>query len=373
MASKTTTKEKTSAKEEQVDQIDVILAEPGSKGMHYGAESADNLTRPDLISTGSFYFDQVLGGGFRSSCWSRFYGPEESGKTAQGLAWGKRWQDHYGERAFVQIFNAEGRIFPDHLVRSGLDLGKDRFRIIRTNSSEWIWDTMFRLINDNPLKRKYFFMVDSTDACERAVDKEKSLAEPDKIGGTAALLSAVGRKSSVVFSATGHHLYLTSQEREKMTQGSRPGGKSASGGNAPKFYSSLTGRFLRHWSQYQILENPSDKESKEIGRLVQVRLEKTPNETTGTEVLVPVKYGKIGGVWREYEAMMMAQSCGKIDDKGSGNFEFHANFMEELKGAGVTIEKAKVKGIRVLREIFEANPDLVAYVHAEIPKILLAA
>ncbi len=365
---------KPDTEEQQIDQIDAILAEKPFKTMHYGARSGTEIEKADTISTGSFYFDQVLGGGFRASCWSRFYSKNpESGKSSQGLKWGKQWQDHYGERAVVIVFNAEGRITKDLIDRSGLDTSKERFRIIDTNKADFIWTVIERLVNNNADGRLYFFIVDSTDACKRTVDIGKGFDEADKIGGTAAILSAAGKELSLIFSVMGHHLYMSSQARDKMTKGptGAAGGVQASGGNAPKFYSSLTGNIVPHWSDLSIRET-SDPKSKEIGRLVNIKLEKTPNESTGTVVAFPVKYGHIGGVWREYEAFLICKMDGNLIDKGSGSFEFNEKYVEELKAVGITLEKTKIRGEAAVRAFFEANPDLVNHIHAEARKLFIA-
>jgi hypothetical protein len=121
------------AEESGVDQIESLLGEKAFKGLHYGSRSGDEIVKPDIISTGSFIFDTVLGGGFRSSSWSRFYSFPEHGKTAQGLAWGVQWQRYYGAKgmpSMVVILNAEGRITPDLVFRSGIDISKDKFRIL---------------------------------------------------------------------------------------------------------------------------------------------------------------------------------------------------------------------------------------------------
>lgn len=355
--------------EQKVDQIEAILAEKESKGLHLGSRSGDEISKSDIISTGSFFFDQVLGGGFRSSCWKRVYGPEESGKTSLGLSWGRQWQKHYAERGMVVVFNAEGRMTKDLIDRSGIDTSKDRFRIVDSNKSDFIYSTIDRLVSDNPDKKVYFFMVDSTDACERTVDMDKSLGEAEKIGGTATILSAAGKRLSLIFSVTGHNLYMTSQTRDKVnTHGPGAGGKQASGGNAPKFYSSLTGQIVKHWSDLKILET-SDPKSKEIGRLVNIKLEKTPNESTGTVVEFPVKYGHIGGIWREYEALLMCKMWEHIE--GVGSYEFTPKYVEDLKAAGIVLEKTKFRGEPALRELFDTNPDLVNHVHSEARKLFI--
>lgn len=359
--------------EEKIDQIDAMLAEKESKGLHLGSRSGTEIEPNDIITTGSFFFDLVLGGGFRGSSWSRFYAPPECGKTSQGLCWGKNWQDHYGDKGMVIVFNAEGRVTPDLIARSGIDTSKERFRIIDSNKSDFIYTVIDRLVSNNDESKVYFFIVDSTDACERTVDKDKTLGEAEKIGGSATILSAAGKRLSLIFSVTGHHLYMTSQVRDKVnTHGPGAGGKQASGGNAPQFYSSLTGQITKHWTDLKILENPSDPKSKEIGRLVSIKLEKTPNERTGEVVQFPVKYGKIGGVWPEYEALMVAQAWNLLEEPKQGRFEFSEKFLAELAAVNIVPEKTSFHGKRQALELFEATPDLVKHVHVTMRKLLIA-
>lgn len=367
------TKATDKTEEATIDQIDAILQEKTFKGLHLGSRSGNEIIAPDIISTGSFFFDLILGGGFRASSWSRFYGPPESGKTSQGLCWAKQWQDFYGERGMVVVFNAEGRITLDLLQRSGVCLDKNRFRIIDTNKSDFIYTMIDRLVSDNPDKRVYYFMVDSTDACERTVDKDKTLGESEKIGGSATILSAAGKRLSLIFSVTGHHLYMSSQVRDKVnTHGPGAGGKQASGGNAPQFYSSLTGQIKKHWSEWSINENPSDPKSKEIGRLVSILLEKTPNERSGEVVQFPVKYHKPGGIWPEYEAMMICQAWNLLTEPKQASFEFDEKFLVEAKDAGVNLEKTSFRGKRQVLECFETNSNLVKYVHASMRKVCIS-
>lgn len=359
--------------EEKIDQIDALLAEKESKGLHLGSRSGSEIKPNDIITTGSSFFDIILGGGFRASSWSRFYAPPESGKTSMGLFWGKNWQDNYGERGMVVVFNAEGRVTPDLIRRSGIDTSKDRFRIIDSNKSDFIYTVIDRLVSDNPDHKLYYFIVDSTDACERTVDKDKNLGEAEKIGGSATILSAAGKRLSLIFSVTGHHLYMTSQVRDKVnTHGPGAGGKQASGGNAPQFYSSLTGQITKHWTDLKILENPSDPKSKEIGRLVSIKLEKTPNERTGEVVQFPVKYGKIGGVWPEYEAYMLAKAWNFLVEPKQASFEFEEKFLADFTAAGGKLDKVNFRGQKQALEPFESNPDLTAFVHASVRKLALS-
>lgn len=355
---------------ENVDILDQILAQKEYKGLHLGSRSGDEIERPDIISTGSFFFDQMIGGGFRSSSWSRFYAEPEHGKTAMGLAWAKQWQDFFKENAFVTIFNAEGRISKDLIDRSGIDTQRERFRIIDTNNADFIYEVIERQVKESDPKKRFFFLVDSTDACQRSVDLGKSFSEADKIGGSATIQSAAGKRLSLIFSRKGHHLYMTSQVRDKMnTHGPGAGGKAPSGGNAPKFYSSLTGQIKKHWSELDILENPSDPKSKKIGRIVNIALEKTYNESTGNIVAFPVKFGHVGGVWKEYEAMMICQAWNFVEKSGA-HYTFAEDFVKELEENGIKMDKVKFHGERQLREFFDERKDVSDYVHTKMRKII---
>lgn len=358
-------------KEQDVaDQIDDILGEKEYQGLHYGSRSGNEIIQPDIISTGSFFFDYVIGGGFRSASWSRFWADPESGKTSQGLVWGRNWQNYWkanGKIGKVIVYNAEGRVTSDLINRAGINTNRDEFRLIDSNNADFIYSFTERLILDNKLDIHYFFIIDSTDACVRSHDREKSIGEAEKIGGGATVVSAAGKRLSLLFSLNKHHLYLTSQVRDKLTPGGM-GGKSPSGGNAPKFYSSLTGKIEKHWSEHSILENPSDKKSKEIGRIVNVKLEKTYNESSGTIVQFPVKYGKIGGVWREYEALMICRAWDFIEQKGA-HYSFAESFAQELSDKKVQFEP-KFHGEKNMRIHFDGNPELVDFIFDKMKTIV---
>lgn len=356
--------------EKELDQIEQLLASKEFKGLHYGSRSGTEIKRPDVISTGSYFFDEVLGGGFRSCGWARFYSDPECGKTSMGLCWAKNWQDFYPQDGMVVVFNAEGRVTADLIERSGISTEKGRFRIIDTNMSDAIWSLIENLVSDNPEHKKYFFIVDSTDACVRATDTKdkKEIGESEKIGGSATILSAAGKRLSLIFNLKTAFLFMSSQVRDKLnTRGPAAGGKDASGGNAPKFYSSLTGEIKKPWTETFIRENPSDDKSEIIGRKVQIKLHKTPNETTGTTVEYPVKYGHIGGVWREYEAMLLAQSWDWIIQK-KAHFSFSDEFYKELQDNNVIVDQ-NYHGEKRLRDTFDKTPDLVKFVFDKIANI----
>lgn len=344
------------------DPIESILNNKEFDGLYYGTRSGDEIISQDIITTSSFFFDDALGGGFHGGSWARFLSDPEAGKTSMALCWGRNWQQKYPENGFVVYFNAEGRITKDLLERTGVDTNKQKFRIIDCNNADVIYTIVERLLTQNQDELKYFVIIDSTDSCQRSIDIGKNLGESEKIGGGATIASAAGKRLSLMFNRLGgHFLFLCSQVRDKLNMG-KPGvvGKDASGGNAPKFYSSLIGQIKTPWTETYIYENPSDNKSKIIGREVEIKLLKTYNEKTGTVVKYPVKYGLKGGIWRSYEAMMMCQAW-NFYIKSGPYFKIDDAFAEELKKNNVNFE-ITLHGEKALRDFFDMNLDIVNYV-----------
>ena len=369
---KTKTDKSPSLEGSTLSQVESILGEKKYKDLtNYGARGGEDTVKPvDLISTGSFFFDYVLGGGFRGSSWCRMYGDPETGKSSMALKWGRNWQDFYGKKGVVVYFNAEGRIRKEHINGSGLHTD-ERFIIVDANISDLIYSVIEDLVHNNPNDNKYFFIVDSTDACQRAQDLGKGIQEAEKIGGSATVLSAAGKRLSLLFDRTGHVLYMCSQVRDKINTYSPGGGapKGASGGNAPQFYSSLTGKIKKPWSNTKIFEDPSDSKSKVIGHLVEIVLEKTPNKTTGTTVTFPVKYDIEGGVWRAYEAFMVAETWGFLDKKGA-----HYYWTEDMKALfaskGWNDIPDSFFGEKKLRNYFDTRPDMVEAIFEKVKQVI---
>lgn len=361
-------------KEEKLDLIESILADKEFKGMHLGSRSGTEVIERDIISTGSKMLDEALGGGYRSASWARVWSDDpEAGKTSMGLVWARNWQKYYeakGERGLVIYFNAEGRINDELLARSGIDTDKNVFRIIDTNKADFIYDFIERHVDEVDKKTHVFYLLDSTDALQRSIDEGKKFADADKIAGGASIQSAAGKRLSILFGLKSHFLYICSQARDKMTTGPGGGGRSASGGNAIKFYSSLTIKVLRHWSDFAILEDPSNKKSKEIGKLAQLKLEKTYNESTGQTVLVPILKGRVGGVWEEYEAILMCQAWDLLKDEGKGRYAFAESFAQDLKDNNIQFEE-KFHGMKSVRNHFNENKPLVDYIFKKMESLRL--
>lgn len=349
---------------EHTDRIRDVLGKPDPSSGYYGLRTGDEIQHAEKITTGSFLFDRVLGGGYSSGSFCRAFGDFETGKTSMGLCWAKNWQDKYRERARVLFFNAEGRLTRDLVDRSGLKNIYPFFTVIDTNNGDYGYSKIEELIIDNPDDDRYFVIWDSTDAGVREKDlQEKTVADAEKMAGGAALASAAGKRLSLLFNRNHHFLYLTSQVRDVVQQGGGKGpampSKQASGGNAPKFYSSLICQFMKPWADDYIYENETEKKGI-LGRKVRIKLLKTQNERSNELVQYPVKHGAIGGIWKAYEAMMVAQAWDYYKQQKAW-FTVTERKAEEMKQDNITFPD-KFHGEKEMLRYFEANEPFCLYI-----------
>lgn len=334
---------------------------------HYGMIVGEDLEnyQDEIISTGSMRFDAMLGGGFRPG-FSLFYGDEESGKTAQGLVWAKNWQDKYGDDSYVVYVDAEGRMTKHKMLMAGLDLSEEKFFWFRGNTAEHVFGFIDKLIQKNQLekkRKKIFFILDSLDGLIRVEDKEKEFTEPQKVAGAASINSLAAKKLSNPVHAYGHHLYQITQIRAKNLMGGKGDGAKPGGGNAPKFFADIMGRFFKGWSETFL----TDKSGKVIGNKTKIKITKSYNEVSHQEIDIPIKYRHVGGVWKEYEAYMTAMEWQWLEKAGAW-FKFAEIFSEFLKQDNVNIDVSEVKlqGEANVVAYLEGMPDLVKYIEAKV-------
>jgi RecA/RadA recombinase len=343
--------------------LDLVAA---NNYQHYGIFGEEELSqyKDEIISTGSARMDALLGGGFRPGM-SLFFGDEETGKTAQGLMWGKQWQDKYGDKAWVILLDAEGRCTKFKLEMSGINL--DRFTWVRSNLIEDTFDLIDKLVCNNTTGMRYFFILDSLDALLRKEDREKSFGDAPKVAGGAAIQSMAGKRLSNPIHGCGHHLYQISQIRVQNLMGGKGDGAKPSGGKAPKFYADIIGRMYKGWSDTFIKEG-SAEDAKIIGNKTKIKLVKSYNETSNIDIDIPIKLGHKGGVWREYEAFLMSQEWGFIEKKGAWyNFsELFQKMVASIDPTLTPLAEKKVQGETNMIRFFEDNLALVAFMEAQV-------
>lgn len=341
------------------DTIKRLLDSKEHKGTNYGFIAGKDLFeyQDEYISTGSVRMDVLLGGGYRSGM-SVFFGDEETGKTAQGLVWAKNWQDKYGEKGIVMFFDAEGRLSDYKINMSGID--RSRFGLYRGNLGEKIYDSIERTILDNPEGFKYFFILDSIDAILRQEDKDKSMSDPSKIAGGAALNSIAYKRLSAPLHCLGHHLYMCSQVRTQRISGG-PEAPKPSGGKATRFYGDIVGRVHKGYSDTFIKDG-----EKVIGNKTRIQILKSYNEVSNSDIHIPVLYKHKGGVYREYEALLLGIEWTWIEKGGAWyNFtELFQNFVEKDCPGQFDLTK-KMQGEKRILEFLTENPLLVDYMFAK--------
>lgn len=334
----------------------------GSEGF-YGSvyeHSDDGFRCEDKIPTGSEQLDAHLDGGFNAGSISLFYGDAESGKTAQGMSWGRNWQDTYGEKGWVVIYDAEGRLTDKKIRMSGID--KSRLIVIKSNAAEIVLQSVQDLIIQNPQGYKYFFIVDSLNALTTADERGKSLSDKEAMAGIARVTSMAFKKVSLPIHVYGHHLYLCSQVRVSNMTG-RGGGKP-SGGKATEFYGDLNAKMGQAWegTSPRLLK---DGESV-IGRYTRVEFKKSYNEITGTNIDIPIKYDYVGGIWKEAEIVDMAIAWGIILVKGSWVQAQELLLKDEIERAGLDVKDVckNVQGKGPFINYLEENQDITNFIKA---------
>ncbi len=346
-----------------MDQIDEILNAKENKGRHYGSVSGDQIKAQPTVSTGSLMFDYALSQGmpagsrgYKAGTFARACGPEQTGKTSEGLVMAREWAKTMPNPKIV-IFNGEGRIFLEMLQRLSVDTSKERFRMINSNVGEFVFGTQETLIANNPEGYNYFFLTDSSDSLSLENDLKKGLDEAQKIAAGALLASVACKRLALPLLVGSHFSYITSQLRSKIGP-SMPGmgpTSAPSGGNALKYYNSLTITFKKPWSETFIYTDPNDKKSRRIGANVNLVIDKSYNEINGLLVSYPVKYGS--SVWKSLELMNLCLAWNLLTLTGR-TYTFAESFRSDVHDKGFDLPD-KVVGMPALIEFFDTNPDFI--------------
>lgn len=352
----------------QQSSLDRILESKKFESLKDVVTGGENAVKyKDKIPTGSLILDIFLDGGFRCGM-SRFIGEPEHGKTAQALTWAKYWQDTI-ENGFVLYINAEGRITEELLKRSGIDLSEDKFRIVNHNIYEDVADLINDVLVDNPEGTRYFIIIDSADALICQADVNKPFSEAATIAGGARMASAFNKRNSINIGSRGHHMMILSQTRANLAARAGPGsgGTTESGGKALGFYSSLTGKIDKLWTDLYIYPK-NDKKQDPIGHYFSVKFAKTFNEKTNKRVKVPIKYGV--GIWLEKEIMDLCLMYQLLTRSGAW-YNFDDDFVKDIKEKGGLEFNPKHQGEHGVLSYLEQNKDLVKFLEKYLRETLV--
>jgi RecA/RadA recombinase len=345
-----------------LDQIQSYLKD--HKDEHFNFEKEPQY----VVSSGSLLLDIEMSGGIRPSI-IRASGVSEGGKTSCALSFAKNFQDSV-ENSMVVYIKSEGRLSPEMLGRSGLDVSPEKLFIYKSNIFESVLQLMRELIMNNPTECKYFFIIDSMDAMVPKKDLDRSFEESDKVAGGSVLSSNFLKKMALGLSTKGHICFMISQVRSKVSlnqyEKTDPKLTNASGGNALLHYSDWILEFQPRYGGDMI----PPKDDKPEGHYCKIIFRKTANEKTGTVVRYPIKYGRTGGrsVWVEYEVLLMLLQWKMAEAKGAWIIVAD-ELIEELKKAGLEMD-SKHQGMDNFRKYLEREEEICKYLFKKLKTAL---
>ena len=345
-----------------LDQIQSYLKD--HKDEHFNFEKEPQY----VVSSGSLLLDIEMSGGIRPSI-IRASGVSEGGKTSCALSFAKNFQDSV-ENSMVVYIKSEGRLSPEMLERSGLDISPEKLFIYKSNIFESVLQLMRELIMNNPTECKYFFIIDSMDAMVPKKDLDRSFEESDKVAGGSVLSSNFLKKMALGLSTKGHICFMISQVRSKVSlnqyEKTDPKLTNASGGNALLHYSDWILEFQPRYGGDMI----PPKDDKPEGHYCKIIFRKTANEKTGTVVRYPIKYGRTGGrsVWVEYEVLLMLLQWKMAEAKGAWIIVAD-ELIEELKKAGLEMD-SKHQGMDNFRKYLEREEEICKYLFKKLKTAL---
>ena len=337
-----------------LEKIQAFLANKDNKKFHYN----DHEELDYKIPTGSLNLDLALGGGLPAGV-HRFTGVNEGGKTSCALSIAKRFQDHFGDKGMVVYVKSEGRLSPEIIKRSGIDVSEERFFKFDCNVFEKVFELIRMLVLENEDEKKYLFIVDSVDALCRQNDYDKPFEDSEQVAGGALITSVFLKKMVLPILKLNHMMILTSQVRVEVATNpyaARGGPKTKqAGGNAIKHYANFILEFQERYMSDIIFENPSasklEDKGNPIGHICKIVFRKSVNEKTGASVKYPIRYGRTEGrsVWLEKEVIELAYLWGFLEKKGAW-----ISIDKDI------VEKCKANKIECVEKI-QGEPKLIDY------------
>jgi len=331
-----------------------------NKEDHYNFEEEQFYKVP----TSSLTVNAMIGGGFCPGA-QRAIGITSGGKTSFTLDGMFNFFKGGAGRMGVYV-KAEGRLSKEMQERSGVKFV--------TNPNEWVDGTCFvfesnvfeaifgfigDLINNNPQKVKYYFILDSLDMMAKRDDLAKPLGDAQTVAGGALITSVFLKKTSAALAKRGHICWFLSQVRDSIKinpyEKGTPRQGSASGGHAVEHAGDYVLEFMPRWND-DIIREGDPKTGKIIGHYCRIKVVKSNNEKNGTEIRYPIRYNRTGGtsVWVEREIVDLLFGWEFMKRSGAW-FSFDESIREEIKTkAGIDLPE-KIQGMDNVYVYFEGN------------------
>ena len=292
----------------------------------------------DAIPTGSLALDAALGiGGVPKGRIIEIYGPESSGKTTLALHILAEAQKMGGEVAFV---DAEHALDPVYAAALGVDT--DNMLVSQPDTGEQALEITDALVRSGAVDA---VVVDSVAALVPKQEIEGEMGDTF-VGLQARLMSQALRKLAGTIAKTNCVVIFINQLRMKIgVMYGNP--ETTTGGNAPKFYSSV---------RLDVRRVESIKEGGEVvGNKTRVKVVKNKVAPPFREAYFDIMYGE--GISKWGELVDLAVQMDIVQKSGSW-----FSMGDERIGQGKDSVKA----------FLQANPDMAEQVEAQVRERLIA-
>lgn len=362
------------------DVLNSLLEENESDHLNF------NETVDWKISTGSLLMDAAIKG--ISPSLVRLCGVSGEGKSAQALELVRQFLTSVDNSKAIWVI-AEGRgLSNEHKERCGLkfvykpsEWEVGTVFVLKTIVYDFLVKTVKKLIDNNPEKTRYCFVIDSFDGLKLKADlEEKEIWDPNqKVAGGPMLSKRFFSTLSLPLFDAGHFVVGLSQQATpiKINQYEKTPENMGmfSGGKGLEHYSDLIIEYQKAGNKDYILDNSDgyvgDGKSKVLGKRAKIVIQKTTVETSRkTSVTYPVKYGrKPSGIWveREIGDLLIAWELAK---KKGAWISFDSSLLEEVKDAGLEMPE-QVNGINKLYEFLEDNQPVSKFLFNKLKGMLL--
>lgn len=327
------------------------------------------------ISTGSLIFDSKIGGGIEAGL-VRFTGNAGGGKTSEALLLMKNFLETVPNSRGLFV-KAEGRLHENIKNRSGIEFVTDPEAWREGNCFVFecnVYDVVFDFIRHiwkNQDGTRFCIVIDSMDGLMSADDLAKATSEANKVAAGASLTSDFLKRVSLGMAKKGHLCLMLSQLRAEIkasqfatTDKNKMGG--ATGGNALAHYPDWVFEFMKPTAnEHRIREGgENDKNGRIIGHTVRVAIHKSTNESTGTLVSYPVRYGRSEGlcVWRTREVADLLIAWAFLKRVSAAWYEWDEGLSNKMKEKNIDFPE-KINGIGGVYAHLEENKPLYDFLN----------
>ena len=228
--------------------------------------------------------------------------------------------------------------------------------VFECNIYEVVFDLLRLLILDKENKIRYHIIIDSMDGLLPETALGKTTGQAAQVAAGAVMTSDFLKRTNLGLAKRGHMCIMMAQIRTEIRADQyTPKDKNklggASGGNAAVHMPDWVFEFLRPKTDDFILlkDDAISVSNKPIGRVVNLKIWKSTNETTMIPVSYPIRFGRKlrSAIWVEREVIEILIQWGFIIKKGSW-----FNFDEELTAV---MGEFKIQGLQKLYDYVEVN------------------